>query len=425
MAPFTNILALALAAAAATAAPACGSKSGGPTDAPTATAYGRGAYAWADAMVPWNCTYNIRDFAGSADAAFAAAQAAAVRAGGGVVYFPPGTYVFTQNLTIASNIVIRGAPVSGAQAKSGKSPGNLKPTTVFECPNRAHMGIWNFDPQATNIGIVNVLLDQCAVMFWPGLKTASYEPMLSNYWFQASDVAGMGSNKLVLGNVVRDVSYGKSLLSKGNYTYPYIFSIAVSVYSDKNALIANNLLPASARKETTTLPWYPGAVPYAYDNRYGIDVNTVLLGAVASNYCKGPGSKCGTASAFGGLSPACAPFNFRTGLEIRDNYVHQNGRVGISWTGGADAAPTCQQGSATQVVNNHVEVQAGTTCYYISGDRVPGGSDTNENRGCEGAPVCGAPVPAAAHARAHSTHTLPYTPPHTHAATCCPGTART
>jgi hypothetical protein len=382
MAPLASLLLAACAAALpAAAAASCGSKSGGPTDAPTATAYGRGAYAWADAMVPWNCTYNIKDFAGSPDEAFEAAQAEALRGGGGVVYFPAGTYAFARNISIASNIVIRGAPVGGAQAKSGKRPGSLNPATVFQCPNKAHQGVWNFDPQATNIGVVNVLLDQCAVMFWPGLVTSSYAPMQSSWWFSATDVAGMGSNKLVLGNVVRDVSLGKSLLSKGQYTYPYIFSIAIGVYSDRNALVANNLLPASARAETTSLPWYPAPVPYAYDNRYGIDVNTELLGAVASAYCRGAGSKCGTASAFGGLSPACAPWNFRRGLVIRDNWVAQNGRVGISWSGGADAAPACAQGSGTQVLNNHVEVRAGTTCYYISGDAAPRGSDTNENRG--------------------------------------------
>ena len=33
------------------------------------------------------------------------------------------------------------------------------------------------------------------------------------------------------------------------------------------------------------------------------------------------------------------------------------------------------------MLNNHVEVRAGTTCYLINGDREPKGSDTNENRG--------------------------------------------
>ena len=204
-------------------------------------------------MVNWSCVYSIKDFPGAPDAAFAAAQAAAVATGGGVVFFPAGTYAFKLNISLASNIVIRGVP-DARPAKAGKSPGSLAPSSVFACPNRAHQGIWNFDPRAANLGVVNIFLDQCAVMLWPGLKTSSFSPMMSMWWFSASDITGMGSNKLVLGNVVRDVSLGQSLLGpKHNNVYPYVFGIAVGVYTDKNALIANNLLPASARNEQTTI----------------------------------------------------------------------------------------------------------------------------------------------------------------------------
>lgn len=361
-----------------------------PTDAPTATKFGQGAYAWADSMVDWTCVYNIKDFDGSPDAAFAAAQAAAVAGGGGVVFFPAGSYDFASNISLASNVVIRGVP-DIRPAIVFNMPGTLAPTSVFNCPNRAHQGIWNFDPAATNLGVVNIFLDQCAVMLWPGLKTSSYEPMMSSWWFSATDIAGMGSNKLVLSNVVRDVSLGRSLLGpKHNNTYPYIFSIAVGVYTDRNALVANNLLPPSARNEQTTITLDTSGqitVPYMYDNRYGIDVNSILLGAVAGAYAKGPGSKCGTPSAFAGLYPACAPWNFRSGITIRDNYVAQNGRVGISWTGGADTS-MCLPGKGTQVLNNRVEVKGGTTCYTLNGDKDVGGADTNENRGYMNSGYC-------------------------------------
>lgn len=147
------------------------------------------------------------------------------------------------------------------------------------------------------------------------------------------------------------------------------------------------VLPASRRNELTniTVDTKSGplkqTVPFMYDNRYGIDINTILLGAVAGSYCHGPGSKCGTPSAFGGLSPPCAPWNFRTGIVVRDNWVAQNGRAGISFSGGEDATAACAQGTGTLVLNNHVEVRAGTTCWTIEGDRQPGGADTNENRG--------------------------------------------
>ena len=55
----------------------CGSKSGGPQDNPIA-----------DTMVNWSSVYNVKDYGGSFDSA----QKAAVSGGGGVVYFPAGTY---------------------------------------------------------------------------------------------------------------------------------------------------------------------------------------------------------------------------------------------------------------------------------------------------------------------------------------------
>jgi len=359
----------------------CGSKSSGPQDNPVQTLYGSSSYTWTTS-IKWECVYNVNDYTGTDDERFNAAQSDAIGNGGGIVYFPTGSYTFENNLTLASNIVIRGAPTT-AKAKNGKLPGDLNPSSIFNCPNKKHQGIWNFEKDATNLGIVNILLDQCAVMLWPSLITTSYSPILSMYWFAASDVAGMGSNKLVLSNLVRDVTYGTPLLGNTSNVWPWTFSTAIAVYSDKNSLVGNNLLSASLREEnvTVTIGGVTENVPYPYDNRYGIDVNSILLGGVASSYCKGSGSKCGDASAFGGLYPSCAPFNFRTGLVIRDNWVAQNGRIGISFTGGNDDKQCTVPGSGTLVFNNHVEVRANTTCYSVDGKNAPRGSDTNENRG--------------------------------------------
>lgn len=113
----------------------------------------------------------------------------------------------------------------------------------------------------------------------------------------------------------------------------------------------------------------------ALARRYGIDVGQVLLGGVIGHAFSS--GTCKQTSAGDGLEPECAPWYFLRGAVIRDNYVYQNGRVGISWSGGGDGKTV---GSGTQVVNNHVEVAAGTTCYSVDGKNVAGGSDTNENR---------------------------------------------
>lgn len=78
--PVRRYLALALLCAIVAKAAPCGSPHGsaGPQDAPTSTLYGNGSYPWAETMVPWQCVFNIIDYAGKPDAAFAAAQAAAV-----------------------------------------------------------------------------------------------------------------------------------------------------------------------------------------------------------------------------------------------------------------------------------------------------------------------------------------------------------
>ena len=162
----------------------CGSKSGGPQDNPVATLYGNKSYPWTNNMVNWSCVYNVKDYGGS----FESAQMAAVSNGGGVVYYPAGTYSFTSNIMIESNVVIRGDPTT-AMAKKGTEPGPLAPKTIFKCTFGKHIGVFNSDPKGTNFGIVNVELDACAVMFWPGLKSSSTN--LKTYWWDAEDIIGL------------------------------------------------------------------------------------------------------------------------------------------------------------------------------------------------------------------------------------------
>ena len=115
-------------------APTCGSKSSGPVDPPTVTFFGKGTYPWAETMIVWDCVYNIKDFPSTTiDDSFELAQAAASKNGGGVVYFPAGTYTFKGHLYLNSSIAIRGVPTT-TKAKIGKLPGPLKPTTRFIFP---------------------------------------------------------------------------------------------------------------------------------------------------------------------------------------------------------------------------------------------------------------------------------------------------
>lgn len=345
-----------------------------PTDNPVRTQFGAGAAAWTDS-IPWGTVVSVADFSGSFDKAQDALLAKGK--GGGVVFFPPGTYSFKEHILLKSGVVIRGAPTADP-AKVGKAMGSLAPTTRFECPDRAHLGLFNADANATGIGIVNVDLDGCAVMFWPSLGD---QPLsMKSYWFEASSVKGMGSNKLVLGNRIRNVNYDDFNPADGAWgkpssgatsPWPWPFSTAVAVYSDKNALVANNLLGPST-KIATMVASGGKQVPYPYDNRYGIDVNKVLLGGAFGKLVPGasPGKCTDAQSHF--------PWSFRPGLVIRDNWVYGDGRVGISFSGGGDGKTA---GSGTQVFSNHVEHRNDSTFWGFSPTKLAHGSDTNENRG--------------------------------------------
>ncbi len=278
-----TILVLSLSA---TSWSSCGSKSG-PQDNPVATSYGNGTYSWAENMVNWSCVYNIKDYGGSFDNA---QKAAAANEGGGVVYFPPGTYSFQSNIVISSNVVIRGQPTTDL-AKKVTKPGPLSPKTVFKCTFGEHLGVYNIDPKGQNFGIVNVELDGCAVMFWPGLKSSSTS--IKGYWYTAEDVVGMGQNKIVLGNKIHDVTYQHPDPddTSSKIIWPFSFSTAIACYSDNNSLVANNLISKSttSMKTTLVLDGDKLTVPYPVDNRYGIDVNAILLGGVIGKYL---GHKC-------------------------------------------------------------------------------------------------------------------------------------
>ena len=211
-------------------------------------------------------------------------------------------------------------------------------------------------------------------MFWPGLKSSSTN--LKLYWWEAEDIIGMGQNKIVVGNKIHDVTYEHPDPSvNSDIIWPWSFSTAIASYSDNNTLVANNLISKSKTemKTTVTLSGDKMTVPYLVDNRYGIDVNQILLGGVAGKYL---GHQC--PKDWGTLTPSCFPWNFRHGLVIRDNYVYQNGRVGVSFSGMGDGKTV---GSGTLVYNNHVEVAAGTTCWSHDGVKKMTGHDTNENRG--------------------------------------------
>lgn len=230
------------------------------------------------------------------------------------------------------------------------------------------MGIFNNDPDASGLGIVNIDLDGCSIMLWPSLSP--YPVSFKKYWYDATKVNGADSYKLVVGCRSRNVNNGNAdpdSSDKDSDPYPWRFSIAIAVYTWNNALIANKLIDKASKISKTSVACYKN-IPYPYDNRYGIDVNQILYGGVLPKTSGGPSK----------ATPENSPYYFKCNVTIRDNYVFLNGRVGISRSGSGDGKTI---GSGPQIISNRVEIAADTTCYSVDGKKPATGADTNENRG--------------------------------------------
>ncbi|NJK38656.1 MAG: hypothetical protein HC835_17515 [Oscillatoriales cyanobacterium RM2_1_1] len=306
----------------------CGSKTGGPQENAIRTDDNKAAPDWTDA-IRWNCVYNINDFSGSDwNARFNLAVDAAANSGGGVIYFPAGTYEFTDSIALKNSVVIRGETPS---VQSAKSP-NYRPGTQFVFPKYAAQTSGSGTPNATafkkittqnpvtdsNIGLVNLDINRAAISFSDNVDTSQNQNIV---------VFGVRSNNVAMPDPkVPDLNFQAPW-----QRYSYRFAANIEVTALKNILIANNRLndqitdnfeqpgyqlKSADKKSTITYKNGEKAV-FHYGNHYGIVVNR---------------SKQGTGFKLA-ATPQTEPGLFRQGISIRDNWVYHTMRVAIQASG--------------------------------------------------------------------------------------------
>ncbi|HIK34021.1 MAG TPA: right-handed parallel beta-helix repeat-containing protein [Oscillatoriales cyanobacterium M59_W2019_021] len=303
----------------------CGSSSGGETDNPIATRYGKSAYPWTD-EIQWQCVYNIEDFSGNtAIDRFKAARDAAAANGGGVVYFPAGIYEFTDNLALTNGVVLRGETPSVADAKQE----DYNPPTKLIFPQYEPQLSGEGTPNETafkkvstiapdrdsNLGLVNVEINRAAINLVGNLET------------------GTQQNRLVFGVRNNNVAQPESKVPDLEFQEPWMryssrFAANLKVNAIQNILVANNRIN-DAVTDTYEQPGYRvksvdgksivtysqgDRVPFSYTNHYGIVINR-----------SGDFDKAAT--------PDIEPSLFRSGVVIRDNWVYHTMRVAISASG--------------------------------------------------------------------------------------------
>ncbi len=292
------------------------------------------------------------------------AQKSLAAQGGGVVYFPPGKYVFTDSIEIENGVVLR-----GSDPESTRDAHNSAYTlgTHFEFPkyepsfegggtpiDTAFKGIYLRDvAKASNCGLVNIALNRAHVHLG---QAEGYKA---------------GSNRIVFGCTLKNAAVAEPKvpdLSIGQHPWQRFTKwhwAAVSVKVYENALLANNRLVESddsflvkgyvvkARRKNEGTKEYD--VWFDYDFRPGLECNDSCIGAPGGSEPSG--------------TPETHPWGFRKGIVIRDNYIYSTGRNAIEFAG-----------DGTLCANNVIRFKKDLWRQTVKGFRESSGSSTTDTR---------------------------------------------
>ena len=300
----------------------------------------------------------------------AAAQAAVIAKGqgkGGVVFFPAGSYEFTDHVKIKDGIVLRGADpkvITKAHEERYDPPSKLefpKYKPIFEGDgtptSTAFKGIYLENPAAGgNTGLVNLAINRGHIHL---LESEDHKCQ---------------PNRIVFGCSLRNAAVAEPNVPKldiGQLAWQRFTQrhhAAIDVVADHNILIANNRLPKSGDDNFAMMGYIVAAgkgktekldgIIFDYDNRPGLYINHFCVGG------SGGSGNDGT--------PESHPYGFRKGIVIRDNYVYNSGRMGIGFTG-----------DGTLVANNIIRIPDNIWRPSVTGTDYSRGSSTNDNRAIE------------------------------------------
>lgn len=335
-----------------------------PTDNPYKTFYQTMGFHWTDSIA-WSNTFNITTFGGNgngvADNITAVNNAinAAHNAGGGVVFFPAGTYFISDTIRLKSGVVLRGETLNINNAKdSAFKPSSKLLFPKYEptfsgsgTPNTtAFRTIELFDKNEKNFGLVNLDINRASISFHPKLAISTTRPKIStgggtnnaDNWQPITNphnciVMGVRSNNATIPDP------GVPTAEQNQWQrFTWRFAANIDVTVIKNAVIANCRLNDSVTDNynqpnyicrncpnVTNNTWgeAPAGVKtdFNYTDHLGISVNRgkihVKNGAMAIepfHWYPFPNDE---------------PLLFAKGIEVLDNWVYTTMRVKITAAG--------------------------------------------------------------------------------------------
>lgn len=343
-----------------------------PTDNPVAAFYSgdphEADYAWVDELA-WENVTNVLSYGAVADgngagdgvgvtdnlAAFHAAIAAAYESGGGVVYIPAGTYYLSDHLYLKSGVVLRGAtPVqTDSHADDFAPPSKLEfPKYVFDKlanggAGNPNSGAFKFiyveeNGYASNLGLVWLDINRA------GISLSSDGDGTHNrlvFGTRTNNVASPDAGVPALTKVINSVELP---FQHAWQRYSYRFVNNISVFGQRNVLVANNRCNDKHHAVDHALPGWESIetddflqVDYIVQDTkriFGSDSNAFIPLQEEHNpwfsYTNHYGIYVrGASGSAWGAAPFETPTLFRTGATVRDNWVYTTMRVGYHLSG--------------------------------------------------------------------------------------------
>ncbi len=379
------IVLAALAAPTAARKPLPGGAKNAPTDNPIAAAYGADAYPWTN-KIRWDNVFDILDYGGAPDGetpndvAFAAARDAASKSGGGVVYFPPGTYRFTDHIYLKDGVVLRGESSQNSDARSDDYQPPLSrllfPRYVpsFEgdgTPDEtAFKKIFARSPQTdSNLGLVNLDINRAGIKIGGDPNTSRNRNHV--VFGTRTNNAGSPDDSIPRRTITFSDTGETVPFQHGWQRWHNRFETNIRVGVFENALVANNRINDNPTDDFEQIGYVirdsTSGTPRSTDRLVALD----RPGQAVFRHTDQAGMVINDAPHPWYATPETAPGLFREGIVVRDNRVYHTMRNGIKANG---------RGLVVQD-NLVLDDPNKTATVFPTGQHRPTGSVTYENRG--------------------------------------------
>lgn len=282
-------------------------------------------------------------------------------AGGGVLFFPAGTYVVSGDLKLKTGVILRGADpegISDARVEGYNPPSKLVFPRFF-LDTAANNGTGNDRKKAfkmikgeydcSNSGLVNLDINRGAIGFHPRFNPNPGAPFQTAQPIEQNrNIIVMGcrsNNAVILDGGVPNLGTPAGSRQRAWQVFPWRFTANIDVFVNQNCVIANNRLndgpydnfpmPNYRIQRRNTQIWFPlgertvgtgWRAEFDYNAHYGISLNRAKMYQDTTGRYR-------VYSFVTYAKPENEPELFRTGFEIRDNWVYKTSRIGITGAG--------------------------------------------------------------------------------------------